>query len=49
MYLSDLTALGGILVLAIGIRLLEIKDIKVGNFLPAIAIIPLVDFVASLL
>ena len=47
-YLADLTSLGGLLVLAIGIRLLEIKDIKVGNFLPALVIIPLVDYVYSI-
>ena len=49
MYLSDLTSLGGLLVFAIGIRLLEIKDIKVGNFLPAIALIPLADYIYSLI
>ncbi len=47
MYLSDMTALGGILVFAIGIRLLEIKEIKVGNFLPSIAIIPLLDWIVG--
>ena len=48
MYLADLTSLGGLLVLAIGIRLLEIKDIKVGNFLPALAIMPLADYIYSI-
>ncbi|MCD6449269.1 MAG: DUF554 domain-containing protein [Thermotogaceae bacterium] len=48
-YLADLTSLGGLLVLAIGIRLLEIKDIKVGNFLPALVIIPMVDYIYSII
>ncbi len=49
MYLGDLTALGGLLVLAIGMRILELKEIKVGNFLPAIAVMPIVDYIASIL
>ncbi len=48
-YLADMTALGGVLVFAIGIRLLEIKDIKVGNFLPALVLIPLADYIYLLL
>lgn len=32
-YLNDFTGIGGMLVFGIGIRLLGIKDIKVGNFL----------------
>lgn len=38
-FLNDFTGIGGILVFAIGIRLLGLKDIKVGNFLPALVII----------
>ena len=49
LYLGDMTALGGLLVLAIGIRILEIKEIKVGNFLPAIVMIPVIDYVSTLL
>jgi uncharacterized membrane protein YqgA involved in biofilm formation len=40
-FLNDFTGIGGILVFAIGIRLLGIKDIKVGNFLPALVLIVL--------
>ena len=47
-YLGDMTALGGLLVLAIGIRILGIKEIKVGNFLPAILIIPVADYMSTL-
>jgi len=35
-YLNDFTGIGGMLVFGIGIRLLGIKEIKVGNFLPAL-------------
>jgi uncharacterized membrane protein YqgA involved in biofilm formation len=38
---SQISAVGGLLILAIGIGLLEIKKIKIGNMLPAI-FIPLV-------
>lgn len=37
----ELTAVGGVLVLGIGLRLLEIKDVPVGNLLPAVALAPL--------
>lgn len=38
---SQMSAVGGLLILAIGIGLLEIKKIKIGNMLPAI-FIPLI-------
>jgi hypothetical protein len=38
---AELTAAGGIAVLAIGLGLLELKSIRVANFLPALAIAPL--------
>jgi hypothetical protein len=40
--MNEMTAVGGILLLGIGISsLLELKPIRVGNFLPALAIAPL--------
>jgi uncharacterized membrane protein YqgA involved in biofilm formation len=39
--IAELTAAGGIAVLAIGLGLLELKNIKVANFLPALVIAPL--------
>ncbi|HEX3539559.1 MAG TPA: DUF554 domain-containing protein [Acidimicrobiales bacterium] len=36
----ETTATGGILIVAIGLRLLEIKRLRVGNFLPALVIAP---------
>jgi len=43
--LQPLTAVGGIIILGLGLRLLEIKQIPVANFLPAlILIVPLAYF-----
>lgn len=36
----ETTATGGMLIVAIGLRLLEIKRLRVGNFLPALVIAP---------
>jgi len=38
--IAELTAVGGIAVLAIALGLLELKPIKVANFLPALAVAP---------
>jgi len=43
-YLGDFTAVGGLMIVAIGIRMLELRDIKVGNYLPALVISPLLSF-----
>jgi uncharacterized membrane protein YqgA involved in biofilm formation len=45
-----MTAVGGVLLLGIAISsLLEIKPIRVGNFLPSLAIAPLVVAILTLL
>ena len=36
-----MTATGGVMLLCIGLKLLKIKDIAVGNLLPALAVAPL--------
>jgi uncharacterized protein len=47
--MAEMTATGGILLMGVGIsNLLEIKKIRVGNFLPALAIAPLIVWVLSL-
>jgi uncharacterized membrane protein YqgA involved in biofilm formation len=47
--MNEMTAVGGILLLGIAISsLLELKPIRVGNFLPALAIAPLVVWILSL-
>jgi uncharacterized membrane protein YqgA involved in biofilm formation len=38
--LSALTSAGGVLIIGISLKLLQLKDVKVGNFLPALIIAP---------
>ncbi len=48
--MGELTATGGVLLMGVGVSsLLELKKIRVGNFLPALAIAPLIVYVVSLL
>ena len=48
-YLAAITATGGLLLLGVGLRLLQIKAIPVGNLLPALLVAPaLVALVAAL-
>lgn len=48
--MAELTATGGILLIGVGIsNLLDIKRIRVGNFLPALAVAPLIVWVLGLL
>lgn len=42
-----LYVLGGLLVLAVGLGLLEVKKIKVANLLPAVLFAPLLAYLAS--
>ncbi|MFZ5649520.1 MAG: DUF554 domain-containing protein [Bacillota bacterium] len=42
--IRELTATGGLLIAGIGINLLEIKEIKVGNLLPSIAVVTLLSW-----
>lgn len=42
----SMTAVGGILLLGIALRILKIKQIAVGNILPAIAIAPILALIA---
>ncbi|QAV34084.1 DUF554 domain-containing protein [Fervidobacterium changbaicum] len=48
-YLNDLVAVGGLMVFGIGLRILEIKDPKVGNYLPALLVSPVLTFLTSFL
>ena len=47
-YIGNLSAIGGLMMIALGLRLLEIKEIKVGNFLPALIVGPFLSFIFSL-
>ncbi|UCF70580.1 MAG: DUF554 domain-containing protein [candidate division WOR-3 bacterium] len=48
-YLNDFTGVGGIMIFAIGLKLLNIKIIKVANLLPSLLIVILVAFIATLI
>ncbi len=45
--IADMTAVGGLLIIAIGLNMLEVKKIKVGNMLPAI-FMPLIYYVIKI-
>jgi uncharacterized membrane protein YqgA involved in biofilm formation len=46
--LSAMTSTGGVLIIGISLKLLDLKDVKVGNFLPALALAPLLVGLAGL-
>jgi hypothetical protein len=47
--LVEFNAVGGAVLIALSFKLLGIRDLKVGNLLPALALAPLFAYVASLL
>lgn len=46
--ITELTATGGLILVAIGLRLLKIRDLRVANWLPALALAPLLVAVLAL-
>jgi uncharacterized membrane protein YqgA involved in biofilm formation len=49
-YVNELTAIGGVILMGLAISsLLEIRKIRTGNFLPALAVAPLIVWVLSFL
>jgi uncharacterized membrane protein YqgA involved in biofilm formation len=46
--LAALTSAGGVLIIGISLKLLDLKDVRVGNFLPALVLAPGLVGVASL-
>jgi hypothetical protein len=47
--LAALTSAGGILIIGISLKLLDLRDVKVGNYLPALLFAPCIVGVVSLL
>jgi uncharacterized protein len=47
--LAAMTSAGGVLIIGIALKLLDLKDIKVGNFLPALLLAPLLVGLVGLL
>ena len=46
-YIVEMTAVGGLIILGVGLKLLDLKDVKLANYLPALAIAPLIVWVLS--
>ena len=46
--LDVLTSAGGVLIIGISLKLLDLRDVRVGNFLPALVIAPLLVGMVSL-
>jgi len=46
--LHALTSTGGVLIIGISLKLLDLRDVKVGNFLPALVLAPLLVGLVSL-
>jgi uncharacterized membrane protein YqgA involved in biofilm formation len=45
--LAALTSAGGVLIIGIALRLLDVRDVKVGNYLPALVLAPLIAALAQ--
>ena len=50
--ITEMTATGGLIIIGIGIKLLDLKDLPLANFVPAIGVAPailaLIPFVRGL-
>lgn len=49
LYLNDFTAVGGAMIIGLSLRLLDLKDVKVGNFLPALVVVIIADYIKFIL
>jgi hypothetical protein len=45
--LTALTSAGGVLIVGIALKLLDVKDVKVGNYLPALVVAPAIAAIAE--
>lgn len=45
---NELTATGGVLIMAIAIKLLNLKDLRAGNMLPALFVAPIITYFLTL-
>lgn len=46
-YILEMTAAGGLIILGVGLRLLNIKELKLANYLPALALAPAIVWVVA--
>ncbi len=44
-YIVEMTAAGGLIILGVGLKLLNIKDMRLANYLPALAVAPVIVWV----
>jgi len=44
-YILEMTAAGGLIIIGVGLKLLNLKDLKLANYLPALAIAPLIVWI----
>jgi hypothetical protein len=44
-YIIEMTAAGGVIIIGVGLKLLNLKELKLANYLPALAIAPLIVWV----
>ncbi len=47
-YINDFTSVGGAILLMIAIKLFDLKEIKAGNFLPALIVVPFLDLIKTM-
>lgn len=47
--ITEMTAAGGLLIVGLGINLLELRHVRVGNLLPAVAIAPIIVAILALI
>ncbi len=47
--ISELTATGGVIMLGIAVHMLDLKRIRLANFLPALAIAPLIVWISGII
>jgi len=48
LFLAEVNAAGGVVLIALSLKLLDLRDVKAGNLLPALAIAPLLVFLFRL-
>jgi uncharacterized membrane protein YqgA involved in biofilm formation len=46
-YILEMTAAGGLVIMGVGLKLLDIKELKLANYLPALAIAPAIVWVVN--
>jgi uncharacterized membrane protein YqgA involved in biofilm formation len=44
-YIVEMTAVGGLTIMGVGLKLLNIKELKLANYLPGLAVAPLIVWV----